>query len=275
MKIIITSLWGNKLAKIALVIFAVLTIWWLYLQGLDIEASGNSRQFWAAIYQVLALYGAIIGIVTSKYWGGVKSVIGRAILAFSVGLLLQSFGQSVYSYYIYFAQIEVPYPSLGDVGFFGSIFAYIYGAILLARASGVKVSLKSFDSQVTAIAIPLGLLIFSYIVFLGGYEFDLTSPLTIFLDFGYPLGQAIYVSIAILVFLLSRQFLGGMMKGPVLFLIFALVIQYFSDYTFLYQANRGSWIVGGINDFLYAVSYLLMALALIYVSITFEKIRQN
>ena len=84
-----------------------------------------------------------------------------------------------------------------------------------------------------------------YFLFLQGYEFDWSDPLKVFLDFGYPFGQAIYVSIAILTYLLSRGILGGIMKGKILFILFALCMQFLSDYTFLYQSSKGTWSVGG------------------------------
>src|SRR6185503_7492659 len=119
-----------------------------------------------------ALWGALWGLYLSKLWGGYKSVIGRASLIFALGLLAQAFGQNVYNY-LYATQgfdIQPPYPGLGDVGFFGSVILYIYGAILLARAAGVSVSLKSFASKIQAIIIPLILLVGSYMLFLHGYE---------------------------------------------------------------------------------------------------------
>lgn len=113
----------------------------------------------------------------------------------------------------------------------------------------------------------------SYLFFLQGYEFDWSNKLKIFLDFGYPFGQAIYVSIAMLAFFFSRNFLGGVMKRPLWILMFALIFQYCADFMFLYQSNTDTWYVGGINDYLYFVSYFLMTLALIYIGSTFYKIK--
>jgi hypothetical protein len=121
--------------------------------------------------------------------------------------------------------------------------------------------------------IPLLLLLFSYSFFLINYEYDFGNKLKIFLDFGYPLGQAFYVSLAILTFLLSKKFLGGMMKGPILFLLIALIVQYFSDFNFLYQASQETWYVGGIGDFLYMLSYFVMALSLIHIGNVFKTIQ--
>jgi hypothetical protein len=267
----------NKLVYLMpLIIFLGFTAWWIYLSTLDISLTRNSRQVWGAIYQVLALYGAVSGIFISHKWGGYKSVLGRSILAFSIGLFLQSIGQTYSSYYVFAYNVESPsYPGLGDIGFFSSVLSYIYGVVLLTKVSGARFSFKKIQYKLFAFFLPLLILVGSYIFFLKGYEFDFTNKLKIFLDFGYPFGQALYVSIAILVLVASRNFLGGIMKAPILFLIIALLFQYFSDFFFLYEANAGTWYVGNINDYLYFSSYFLMTMALIFLGSTFDKFKES
>ncbi len=261
---------------IPLIIFLAFTAWWIYIKSFDIETTRNMRQLWGATYQILAFYGAIVGFTISHRWGGYKSMLGRALLAFSFGLLLQTFGQSYSSYYVYFYNVESPaYPSIGDIGFFGSVISYIYGIVLLSKLSGIRVSLQKMQNKAWIIVIPAIILIGSYMFFLKGYEFDWSNKIKIFLDFGYPLGQAFYVSMAIMALFLTRNVLGGIMKKPILFLIFALLFQYFSDFFFLYEANKGIWYVGNINDFLYSASYLIMTLSLIMFGITFHQIRNS
>jgi hypothetical protein len=201
--------------------------------------------------------------------------MGRAILSFAVGLLLQNVGQSVFSWYNLVAQVALPYPSLADVGYFGSIPFYIYGVLMLARASGVHITLKAFSAKLQAITIPLIMLTLSYFFFLYGYEPDWSDPLRVFLDFGYPLGQAVYVSLAILTYLLSTKTLGGVMKNKVLLVLAALVIQYAADYNFLYQAAYGTWTVSGYGDVLYLLAYFLMAIGLIQLKTEFIKTKSS
>jgi hypothetical protein len=266
----------NKTAAFILGLFLILLAWWVYIHYfISTGSSSEALQLWAASYQLIALTGAIIGLIMSHRWGGFKSALGRSVIAFSLGLLFQSLGQTAYSYYIYYLGIDVPYPSLGDIGFFGSILFYIYGATMLAKVSGAHVSLKSFFSNVQVFFIPLVILLLSYIFFLREYTLDGSQPLKTLLDFGYPLGQAIYVSIAILAFFLSRKMLGGMLKTPIIIFIFALILQYLSDFTFLYQASMETWYAGGVNDLMYCISYLLMALALINIGRVFDKIKSS
>ena len=244
-------------------LFAVVTAWFVYIHRFDLSSTEGMRQAWGSAYQVMALFGCIVGFIASKKWDGYKSLIGKAIMFFSIGLLLQSFGQSVDSYYNYFKNEAIPYPSLGDIGFMGSVIAYIAGALLLLKATGFQVSAKSFQKRLIAIVIPLIVLISSYLFFLHGYVFDWSNPTKIILDFAYPLGQATYLSIVLIAYMTSFNYNLGAMKRPLLFILIALAFQYFADFTFLYQANAGTWYVGGANDFLYFSSYFLMALALL------------
>ncbi len=261
---------------LALVLFVIMTIAWYFLQLFNnIDSLLPHKYVWGSLYQIIALIGGLYGIVQSKKWGGSKSTLGRSILFFSLGLIFQCVGQTVYSYYNLFAHIEAPYPSLGDVGYFGSVIWYIAGALSLAHVAGVRVSLKSFASKFQALLIPLVLLGASYYIFLQGYEFDWTNKLKIFLDFGYPLGQAFYVSVAVLTLVLSRKFLGGLLRLPIVLFIVALIVQYLSDFNFLFQVNRGNWFVGGAGDLLYMVAYLCMTVSIIFINQTFRHIQDT
>ena len=259
-------------AKAAVFLLVLLTIWWFVSPSVQKSMGGRFFGDFPSIYGVMALWGAVWGVIISHKWGWLKSIMGKAILMFSLGLFAQEFGQIVYAYLSFYKHIEVPYPSLGDLGYFGSIPLYIYGVVLIARASGVTIGLKSFKSKIQAVVLPTIVLIASYILFLQGYKFDWSDPIKIFLDFGYPFGQAIYISFAILTYLLSRGVLGGIMKSKILFIIFALGIQFVSDYIFLYQSSRGTWHVGEINDYMYLTAYFFMTLALIQLKTVLDKL---
>lgn len=252
-------------------LFIFFSLFWVYANSMP-EDNDTIREIFSGSYGLLALVGAGFGFVASKEWGGRKSLVGKALLLFSIGLLLQEFGQISYSFYTFAFQEEIPYPSIGDIGYFGSIFFYIFGGITLVRALTSKQVLQSPATKIKAIAIPAILLAVSYFEFLKGYEVDSSAPVVTFLDFGYPFGQAIYISLGILIYLLSRKYLGGRMRPAVLLLLVALVLQYASDFVFLYQTSRETWVTAGFNDYMYALSYLVMGLALVQFSIVYESL---
>ncbi len=261
-------------AKVVAVFLVIVAVWWFTMYGRGLT-EGTENNLFTVTYPWAALWGGIWGIVAARHWGGRRSVIGRALLALSLGILLQFVGQVAYSYYIYVLGIEVPYPSLGDIAYFGTSIFYVYGLLLLAKAVGIRVSLKSISAQAQAVLIPLAMLILAYFIFLQGYEFDWSAPFAIFLDFGYPAADAIYLSLAILIFTLSRKVLGGMMRGPILFLLVALIIESIGDFMFPYQVSRETWYVGGTNDFTYLLAYSFMALALIRIGVAFKSLRDS
>lgn len=262
------TLFKDWSARTAVVLMFLLTSWWLVLHLFFPDAT-FAKMIWGASYQLMSLIGGLWGLKIAFDWGGEKSVVGRLLVAFGVGLLLQTFGQSVFSVYNLFLQYEIPYPSLADVGFFGSIVFYIYGAVMLAGASGVRFSFATLKSRPCALAIPVIMILLPYLLFLRGYDFQDAGIIQSLLDFGYPIGQAIYVSIALLTYLLTLKTLGGVMKHRVLFILLALAVQYLADFNFLYQASAGNWGVSGYGDLIYLVAYFLMALGIIQMQTRF------
>lgn len=260
-------------AQILILLFVIWTFFWLYLQFLDKQS--QYYQLFSDTYGFIALFGGACGIGVSLKWGGVKSVMGKAILFFSLGLLAQEFGQIAYTFYFHVLHVNIPYPSIGDLGYFGSIPLYILGAWYIAKASGAKIGFQSFFNKIQVVIIPVVMLSLSYWFFLKNYNFSGQSALVVFLDFGYPFGQAIYISVGMLAYLLSRKLLGGMMRSRVLFLLFALFLQYVADYMFLYQHNQETWSSGGINDYIYLLAYFVMSLSLIEFLGAFKRLKSN
>ena len=98
----------QPLLIVNLLLFIGLSAWWIYINFFFPDVTAENKQLFAACYQILALFGAITGFWIAKSWGGYKSLLGKALSLFSLGLLLQSFGQSAYSYYIFFEKTLVP-----------------------------------------------------------------------------------------------------------------------------------------------------------------------
>ena len=269
------QLFNNRVAKVIIVIYAILVFFWIWIIINDLK-EGTFNNLYGALYPLISLVGGLYGIfLVSKKWGGYKSVIGKGIFFLSLGLLAEVFGQWAWSYYVIIQKIEVPYPSIADIGYFAIIPLYIYAMYNFAKASGIKMGLKSFFGKIQAIIIPLLMVIIAYFLFFKNIPLDFSNPLKIFLDFGYPGFEIIAVSIAILTYSLSRNVLGGIMKFKILFIVFALVFQYVTDYIFLYQVGVGTYYNGGIVDLLYTTSFMIMALAIIDLGSAFEKIKNN
>ena len=114
----------------------------------------------------------------------------------------------------------------------------------------------------------------SYWLFLKAYVFDWKNPIKILLDFAYPFGETIYISIAISIFFLSRGLLGGLMKSKVILILFALLIQFSADYGFLLFSNYGTVHPAGWNDLLYLFAYYFMTVSLIELLNVYNQIKK-
>lgn len=264
---------SEKTAYYATLLIAVVYFAWWGINYFLASPGDKSLEWYSDSYWLVAVVGVICGLLVAKQWGGLKSVFGRALLLFTFGLAAQLFGQVTYSYYALVKHIEAPYPSIGDIGFFGSILFYTAGVFVLSKAIGVRFKAAPAHEKLVAIAIPAVLLLSSWALFLKDYEFEGMPALTIFLDFGYPLGQATYISLALLAYILSRRSLGGTMKNKVLLILFALFVQYVADFLFLYRFSREQWYAGDVSDLLYQAAYLFMTLALLQIGSVARKLR--
>lgn len=266
----------NKLNHKPFIVFTVLlfllTLWRVIANYIiDPDSQLFLLTLWGSFYQFIAFFGGIFGFFVSKKWGGLKSYFGKSVFFFSLGLLLQSFGQIVYSYYV-LKGLEVVYPSIGDAGFFGSVFMYIVGACYLARVVSLKGSFSKIHGKVIACGLGGILLATSYYLFLKDYPFEGFS-IKLFLDFAYPLGQALYVGVAIYILLNAKFFSQGRLFKSMLVLLFALIFQFFSDYSFLYLSLHELWEPFGLNDVLYMLSYWFMAISLTSLNSTFNNLK--
>lgn len=259
---------------VATILFSGLLAFWIYLAINNLQGETDQAELYSAIYGSMALFGGVTGLFVSKKWGGRKSLIGKSVLFVSLGLLAQEIGQITYSMYTYLFHQEIPYPSLGDIGFFGSVVFYILAAYFLIKATSVSANYSRRRYKLLIPLVPLALLAVSYKIFLNDYEYDFSQPIAVFLDFGYPLGQALYIALALLAFLLSRKYLGGLMRPAILAVLFSFVLQYAADFVFLYQVSRDTWVTGGVNELMYLVSYFAMTLSLISFGIIATKLSQ-
>jgi hypothetical protein len=268
------SVLKSKLQLFIIVIFFGYAAWWASFQHV-VTKLGTSVQWYGYTYGFIALIGAIIGLLAARKWGGFKTVLGKAILFFSLSLFAQDAGQVIYAYYIVVAKIQIPYPSWGDVAYFGSVLLYITAALFLAKAAGVKYALRESKYKAIAVLVPILLLSISSTIILHKHQFDTSKPLTVLLDVGYPVGEAIYISIAVLVYMLSRKLIGGVLGRATLFVIAAFVVQYIADFTFIYQSDRGTYVPGSYDDFLYLISYFVGTITMVRFYVIYSQLKNK
>ena len=260
----------HPLAKVILVLFALLFIFWAWINAQGLR-EGTINNFFGLVYPVISLVSGLYGIYLSfSKWGGYKTIVGRGVLFLALGLLAEVFGQWAWSFYVIILNVEIPYPSIADIGYFSIVPFYSYAMYNFAIAAGAKFSLRNYVGKIQALVIPILMIAVAYFLFLRNIDVDFSSAIRTFLDFGYPTFEAIAISIGILTYSLSRGILGGVMRSRILYLVWALVAQYITDYTFLYQAGTETYYNAGIVDLMYTISLTIMALGVISFSYTYD-----
>lgn len=156
------------------------------------------------------------------------------------------------------------YPSISELGYSGSIIAYIYGAYLLARYVRVSPSPTSISRTTIVWGVSVFMFAITYLLYLKDYAFNPDNLLSAIFDFGYPVLESVYVALSIFVLVHSSSIGGGLLKKPIVFLVMALILQYVSDSYFVYEFNNNNWYSGNINDFSYLFAYFMLTLAIIY-----------
>ncbi len=262
----IRTIFKSKFTYWIVFLYLLILAWWIRLQVTGTVGKDEALYYdWA--YGVIGLSTAIYGLIIAfKTWGGFSSLLGKSLIFLALGLLGQWFGLQVWTYYNVIAEIEVPYPSLADLGYFALIPAYTIAALNFSLASGAKLSLGTIKGKLYALIIPISALTLAYGLFLKDIGFDISNPIKLFLDIGYPLGEIIPVSIAVFTLLISRNLNGGVMKNRVLYLIGAFTFQFLTEYTFLYMVGNSTYVNGGLADILYPTSYTIMSFGLIAFS---------
>ena len=105
----------NKKSLLLIVIYLLAAIFWLILMLKTGFAASRGGYYLQIFLFAIPFVGSIIGFSNAKKWGAFKSSVGRAITFLSLGTLTWAIGMLIWNYYIFLAQVEVPYPSLADL----------------------------------------------------------------------------------------------------------------------------------------------------------------
>ncbi len=263
------TLFKNKLAYLLIFLYVAQLVWWVAMKSY--HPSDTEKFYFNLVYGNIALVSLISAfVIAHRKWGGWHSLIGRMLIFLGLGLLMEWLGILMWFYYN-LSGADVPYPSFADIGYFGLVPMYIAGSYVLARASGLHFALKSNIGKFVVCLLPLAALTAAILIFLRNVGYSSDGPLRLFFDIGYPVGEIIPATLALMVLLLSTKMLsGGVMKSRILWLVFAFVMQFTAEYIFLYQAGAGTYQNANIADMLYATSYLVMGLGIL----SFDQIEQ-
>jgi hypothetical protein len=242
-------------------------VWWTFFFITGEANVGGKITLGGALYQfafgLIPLLGGVLGLLKSKKWGGSKSYVGRALLAISAGAVCWGMGQMFWSlYYNIISKVDIPYPSLADVGYSLSFPFLAVGLISLSKATGARFSLKHLAGKLLALGITIVGIIAAYyllIVVARGDVIDFTEGgLKLFFDLAYPLGDLVIFLFSALIYGLSFNYLGGRYKVPILSIILGMFVLFLADFSFSYTTTVGSYYNGHWVDMVLPTAWMLI-----------------
>jgi hypothetical protein len=242
-------------------LFVMFLFWWgMYSTDLKFM---TINKVWGIGINFIPFFGGVFGLFTAKQWGGLKSAVGRWIIYLSVGLLSWSIGNWIWSYYNFFLDSEIPYPSLADAGYLLAVPLWMMGIFYLSKATGVKYGLKKKVGQLYLIIVPVISFVISYYVLVtvargGEISTGDEGLLKIFFDFAYPISDMVIVTIALLVYGLSFKYLGGMYKWPVVIILAGFVLMFLADFSFSYETTLETYYDGNAINLLFITALFAM-----------------
>jgi hypothetical protein len=238
-------------------------IFWIGLQVSNIKDL-TINLVWGIGINFIPTIGGIFGVIIARQWGGSKSAVGKSIFFLALGLLSWSLGNWIWSYYNFFGNIEVPYPSFADVGYILAIPFWIIGTFHLSKVTGARVSLQKLGGRLYLFLLPIIAAIFSYyilIVVARNSVFEVTneSLLKTFFDFAYPVGDWMILTIAFLIWGLSLKYLGGRYKWPIFTVLLGFVLMFFADSLFSYFTTLETYYNGGPIDIVFVLALFMIS----------------
>jgi hypothetical protein len=251
----------NIYQKICTAFFLILIVFWviLFTSG---ARDGFYNYFFVFLYGLIPLFGGIAAMKGFYFWGKFMNAIGKAVFYIGLGLFLWGCGETVWAYYNFFTNVDIPYPSLADLFFAPSVFFYALGAIYLARTTA-DVALKTAFGKVFVIFAPAILFGISYYILIvvarGGVllsEGGLTLKTA--LDILYPLGDFVALSVSVIVSGLSFKYLAGEYKADIMLILSGLATMFVADSIFSYTTTINTAYNGDLGDLVFTLAVFLL-----------------
>lgn len=257
---------GTLERKILSILFFLAIAYWLFfafVSGYKAHPLGLYTQIPLII---IPITGGLLGLKRYRPWGGVKSAMGRVLLTLSVEMISWGAGLLIWTYYL--AQgIAIPYPSPADYFFILSFPLWICGLLQLAQVVGVKSGLRNLGGKFLSALVTIIAAVVSYyllVVIAQGNSADpKASAAQLVFNFIYTYGLLLCVIIVAVTFSLSRKYLGGRYKQPVLLLFFGLTTHFVAIFFFTYSTIHQTYFSGNIADFLFTIAVYFESLGII------------
>lgn len=251
-------LFPNYSTVLLLIVYIASIIWFLTLDR-NADEVALSNYLYTLLEGIIPIWGGMYGLFLAKKWGGFSSIIGKSQSFISIGLLSWGIGSLIFvAYYNLIMNVEVPYPSFADVAYILSWPLWGLGMVYLSRATGVKTALHNTTSRYWIIVVPALIVGFSYYLLVhvarGGVISSSDDFIKVFFDLAYPIGDVVILTLATIIYGLSFKYFAGKYRWAIYFLLAGFFVNYFADFSFSYQTTLGTFVPGGLSDFLFVTA---------------------
>jgi hypothetical protein len=258
---------SRYLLFIAALLGFVTTLW--YWPGGYGISQLNQIMVWS--YDLPAIAGAIYAAYISiKVWGGWNSVIGKFLLLMSAALFAEWIGSKMWDIYQPLVDQSVN-RELFNIGYYlrGVLFAvasFVLCRLLVATVNKAKIFHKAMAVLLMVVFGATGAAV-AYINIAVVPQAVVDSILAAL----YALGEGMPVFIMGITMLLVRGKLGGLMQSRLRIVMLAYIFQYFVDTMQLLISTGSEYKAFGWADYVYMLSYFMLAVMLSTFSSTKEK----
>jgi len=222
------------------------------------EEFSLARYFITSFGQFFVIFLAvIIGYEKIKSFT-FKSAIGKSIIFISLGLLSWGIGALIWFYYNAILKTEVPYPSLADIGFLGTIPLAAYGLFLLLKNIKIEFDIKTI---LKLVLIPIIVFIFTYWLFINTKLAEDVSALEKILNVTYPMGDVVFLSFTFVILTLIK---GGKLFKPFGIICLGFIIEAIADFSFSWTTAIETYYSGNWVDMLFVLAFFTLGLGIYY-----------
>jgi hypothetical protein len=258
---------GSAHRNILFGLFVLSIVYWLYFFFVSGYKQHPLGIFTQIPLIIIPITGGIVGLIRSRRWGGWKSAMGRALLSLSTGMVIWGAALGMWTYFIA-TGIAIPYPSSADYVFIWSPILWVYGLIQLSKVVGTPFGFRTTKERLIGVgATALVSLLAYYVLVVIAHGNTLGTPdettTQLFFDYAYTLETLVTVVIVGTIFALSRKYLGGRYKKPVLFLFIGFFIHFLAIFFFVRTTGDGSYFNGNIADVFFTLAVYMESLGII------------
>ncbi|HUK79987.1 MAG TPA: hypothetical protein VLU91_04930 [Nitrososphaerales archaeon] len=174
---------------------------------------------------------------------------------FTIGTGMWVVAEVTWALYYFVVQVSLPYPSLADVFYTGGYLPVMAGLVGYLNTFHVALSMRRFGYTLLGIGAAVALAL----LFVLPVEFGQSlTPVNFLTDMIYPVFDLILLSLALLSLAI---FVGGRIANWWVLFGAGATLYVIGDEFFLYLVANGTYYNGSVDDLIFILGYLTLAMA--------------